>query len=88
MIGRPQEAESCYRKALSIKSDHINANTNMGHLCRLQERWGEAVKHYRTALVRRPDNPVLLLYLGLVLGKLGSPPEIMVCGYINSNNDF
>lgn len=69
---RPKEAEDCYRRALSIKEDHINANTNMGHLCRIQERWEEAVIHYSTVLRRRPKNPLLHYYLGFVYEQLSS----------------
>lgn len=69
---RPKEAESCYRRALSIKEDHINANTNMAHLCRLQGRWKEAVNHYSTALRRRPKNPLLHYYLGFVYEQMSS----------------
>jgi len=72
------EAEECYRKALSIKADHINANINMGHLCRLQGRWLEAESHYQTALQRRPENIVVRYYLGTVLEARGEPDNIMV----------
>ena len=75
---RPEGAERCYRRALSIKPDHINANTNMGHLCRLQHRWGEASRYYRVALSRRPDNPTLLYNLGVVLERIGHPSNVTV----------
>ena len=75
---RPAEAESCYRKALSIKSDHINANINMGHLCRLQGRWVEAVQYYETALQRRPKNIVVRYQLGVVEEKIGGPENLQV----------
>lgn len=76
--GRPSEAENCYRKALSIKGNHINANINMGHLCRLQQRWTEARDHYLVALSRRSENPTVLYSLGVVMGKMGSPSDVMV----------
>ena len=72
LTDRAKEAEDCYCKALSIKADHINANTNMAHLCRIQERWEEAVTYYSTALRRRPKNPLLHYYLGFVYERLGS----------------
>jgi tetratricopeptide (TPR) repeat protein len=72
LTDRPQEAEDCYRRALSIKGDHINANTNIAHLCRIQGRWEEAVTYYSTALRRRPKNPLLHYYLGFVYEQLSS----------------
>ncbi len=81
---RSQEAERCYRKALSIKPDHINANTNMGHLCRLQERWEEASRHYQTALQRRPNNTVLRYYLGLVHKRMGGAENLQVSACITT----
>lgn len=59
--------------------DHINANANMAHLCRLQERWEEATQHYKAVLARRPGNPVLLVNLAQVLQQLGSTKDIQVC---------
>lgn len=68
----------CYLRALSVKHDHINANTNLGHLCRIQGRWEEAKEHYKTALQRRPDDPLLLYNVALVLEKIGMPEDIKV----------
>ena len=78
LIDRPEEAESCYLKALSIKPDHVNANVNMGHLCRLQQRWSEANRHYVTALGRRPNNVVVRYYMGVVLEKMGGAENLQV----------
>lgn len=75
---RPHQAEKCYLKALSIKSDHINANTNMGHLCRLQGRWAEASGYYHTALQRRPNNVLLRYYLGLAHQNMGGAENLQV----------
>ncbi len=77
-LDRPMEAEECYRRAMSIKSDHINANTNMGHLCRLQERWEEARAHYTTAGQRRPNNFLLHYYIGFVSERIGTSLDIQV----------
>lgn len=78
LTDRPEEAEASYRRALSIKSDHINANTNMAHLCRLQGRWAESRRHYQVVLTRRPESPQVLYYLGLVAEKLGEPEDLKV----------
>ena len=68
---RPKEAEECYRQALSIKPDHVNANINMAHLCRLQKRWKEALSHYILASSKRPNDPVLYYYIGIMYQEIG-----------------
>lgn len=76
---RPKEAEQCYRTALKIKPDHVTANTNMGHLCRIQGRWKEAVEHYTTASHRRPNNPILHYHIGNALIQIGGNKNFEVC---------
>ena len=76
LVERPIEAEECYKKALSIKHDHVNANTNMAHLCRLQKRWKEALKYYRIASQRRPNNPFHHYHIGLMLLEIGGHNKV------------
>ena len=71
-LDRTEQAEQCYQKALLIQPDHINANINMGHLCRLQNRWSEALKHFSIASNRRPNQSALHYYVGLVHMKMGN----------------
>ena len=75
---RAKEAEMCYRTALHIKPDHVTANTNMGHLCRIQRRWKEAIKHYTIASQRRPNNPILHYHIGNALIELGGNENLEV----------
>ena len=83
---RASEAEHCYNRALAIQPDHVTANTNMAHLCRIQGRWEQALKHYRVASRRRPSDPRLHYYAAQMLNKRG---QTEVCiffptGYKNS----
>jgi tetratricopeptide (TPR) repeat protein len=76
--GRPKEAEEAYRTALSFKPDHLNANTNMGHLCRLQGRWEEARRYFTSALDRRPTLPTLHYFVGVASEEIGTERDIEV----------
>ena len=78
LTDRPQEAEEAYRTALFHKPDHINGNTNMAHLCRLQGRWREARDYFMIALQRRPRTPTLHYYAGLASEELGSSQDLQV----------
>ena len=75
---RALEAEEAYLTALSYKPDHVNANTNMAHLCRLQGRWQEARNYFKTALQRRPKLPTLHYYMGVVSEELGTAQDLEV----------
>ena len=76
---RPHEAEEAYLTALHHKPDHINANSNMGHLCRLQGRWREARSYFEAALRRRHNVPSLHYLVGVVSEELGTERDIEVC---------
>ena len=78
LTDRPEEAEEAYSTALSLKPDHINANTNMGHLCRLQGRWEEARHYFTSALARRPTTPTLHYFVGMASEEIGTERDIEV----------
>ena len=40
--GRPREAETAYRQALALASDHTRARLNLGNLLRREQRFAEA----------------------------------------------
>jgi len=67
---RPKEAEECYMKALSLKSDHVDTNMNAGHMYRIQKRWDEAKERYETVLRRRPGFFKIRHHLGFVNEQL------------------
>lgn len=70
--GQTLEAEGSFLRALALNPSHIGANTNMAHLCRLQERWSEAKEHYKKAILRRPKDGELHYYMGFVSERLGT----------------
>ena len=57
-------------KALSLKSDHVDTNMNVGHMYRIQERWDEAKERYETVLRRRPGFFKIQHHLGFVNEQL------------------
>jgi len=67
---RSTEAEDCYRKALMLKSDHVDTNMNMGHMFRLQGRWEEAREKYQVVLKRRSSFAIIRHHLGHVYEQL------------------
>ena len=70
--GRPEEAEKCYLKSLSIKPNSADGNINLAHLLRVTERFREADGQYQKALTLRPNHPQLNYFHGVVLEKLGN----------------
>ena len=69
-IDRSSEAEECYKKALTLKPDHVDTNMNMGHMLRLQGRWEEAREKYQVLLKRRPSFAIIRHHLGYVNEQL------------------
>ena len=47
--GRNNEAIICFRKALSIKPDYVEAYSNLGNLYRIEGNHDEAIACYRKA---------------------------------------
>lgn len=70
--GRPEEAEKCYLKSLSIKPNSADGNINLAHLLRVTGRFREADGQYQKALTLRPNHPQLNYFHGVVLEKLGN----------------
>lgn len=69
--GRPQEAESRIRAALSKCNDQPDIHNNLGLALRAQGRLEEAVETYRTALELDREYAPAWSNLGLDLHKLG-----------------
>jgi predicted TPR repeat methyltransferase len=53
-LGNPDEAEACYRRALSIKQDHPEANNNLGMMLSERGQHDQALACYRKALAVSP----------------------------------
>lgn len=74
-LGRPDEAEASYRRALQIKPDYIAALSNLGNLILEQGRLDEAEVSYRQALQIKPDLAEVHYNLGNILRGLVRPDE-------------
>lgn len=70
-MGRLNEAEASYRRALQIKPDFAEAHSNLGNTLKELGRLGEAEASYRRALRLKPDIAAVHYNLGNVLQDLG-----------------
>lgn len=66
-------AESCFRQALDLKNDDIDALNFLAMVLAGQKKYGEAVKLMQRALEIRPQDPVLLGNLGGLLNEANDP---------------
>ncbi len=78
-LGKPEEAASCCRRAITLQPDHVEAHYALGLICQEQENLEDALNHYRQALVIRPDFLEALCNLGSALEKLGRHVEALDC---------
>jgi predicted O-linked N-acetylglucosamine transferase (SPINDLY family) len=74
-LGRPREAETCFRHILRLRPDEPDALINLGSALHGQDRPGEAEACYRRALGIRPDSPDAHYNLGNALRDLRRPGE-------------
>jgi protein O-GlcNAc transferase len=70
-LGRLDEAEASYRRALQIKPDFAEAHSNLGITLHNLGRLDEAEASYRNALQLEPDYAEAHWSLGYILHKLG-----------------
>jgi len=75
--GRLEEADGLYRRAISMRSDYIQAYINRGDVLIKMGKHGEAAEVYRQALTYEPDNPDLHYNLGVVHIEMGRPAEAL-----------
>ncbi|HTY99938.1 MAG TPA: tetratricopeptide repeat protein [Rhodocyclaceae bacterium] len=69
--GRPDEAEVCYRRALDLKPDLVEAHNNLANLFKDANRMEEAEAAYRRAVELRPDYAEAWNNLGTLLKAEG-----------------
>jgi predicted TPR repeat methyltransferase len=74
-LGRLDEAETCYRRALQIKPNYAEPHNNLGTILNALGRLDEAEASYRNALQNKPDFADAHCNLGLTLMKLGRLDE-------------
>ncbi len=78
-LGKPEEAASCCRRAITLQPDHAEAHYALGLIRQEQENLEDALNHYRQALAIRPDFLEALCNLGSALEKLGRHVEALDC---------
>ena len=54
-LGRLDEAEASYRKAIALKPDYAEAHNNLGNTLQEQGRLDEAETSLRQAITLKPD---------------------------------
>lgn len=62
-----EEAEKCYRKALSIDTRHYNAWYGLGMTYLHQEKFEFAQHQFQVALQINPRSSVIMCYFGIAL---------------------
>ena len=67
-----------YARALEIDPKHGDANNNFANGLAQQQRWDEAIQHYRIAAESLPDRAEVYLNLGHALLQSGKPDEARV----------
>ncbi len=73
------EAIACYRRALELKPDHIEALNNLGNALKAGGKLGEAIACYRRALELKPDFADAHNNLGNALRDGGDLDEALAC---------
>jgi Flp pilus assembly protein TadD len=74
-LGRLDEAEISYKKAIALKPDYTKAYNNLGIIMQELGRLDEAEKSFRQAITLKPDYAEAHSNLGLVLKGLGRLDE-------------
>ena len=64
--GEPDAAEARLRQALELDSNMVTARTRLADMLREQEKWSQAVRHYRLALAADPHYGEAEIGLGLI----------------------
>ena len=64
--GEPEAAEARLRQALELDSNMVTARTRLADMLREQEKWSQAVRHYRLALAADPHYGEAEIGLGLI----------------------
>jgi len=63
-LGKPDAAVDCFRKALQLQPDHVNACLNLGVVLKTQGKLDEAAGNFRKVLKLRPEFMGAYLHLG------------------------
>jgi len=74
-LGRIEEAEAAYRRAIQFAPGHQHAQSNLGVTLARQGKLGEAIAHFRLAIAASPDFATAHNYLGETLRAQGKIEE-------------
>jgi tetratricopeptide (TPR) repeat protein len=74
-LGRYDEAEAHFRKALEYFPDYASAHGNLGKVLELQDRFAEAESHFRQAVQLDPELLSAQVNWGIALGRRGRHRE-------------
>jgi protein O-GlcNAc transferase len=77
-LGRLEEAEKSYKKAIEIKPEFAEAHSNMGALLKKLGRLEAAAISYRKAILIKPEFAEVHSNLGVTLEKLGRFEEAAI----------
>ena len=77
--GRLEEAEALYRQILRTRSDHVQAQNNLGLALASQGRPNDAVAHYQRALDLKSDYAEAHFNLGNAFNELGKADDAVAC---------
>ncbi len=77
--GKLDDAAECYRRALSLKPNHVETLNNLGNVLRDLGKLDEAAACYRQALAVKPDYAEAHYNLGFVLMDQEKIDEAVVC---------
>jgi len=73
--GRYEPAITLYKEALGNDVGLFMAHVQMGKMYEERQQWTQAIEHFRHAVLTNPDDPSLLLDLGIVLREGGNLAE-------------
>lgn len=72
---KPVEAITLYKDALAHDLGLFMAHVQMGKIYEARQMWNEAIQEFRDAVATNPDDPSLLMDLGVVLREGGQLTE-------------
>ncbi len=87
-IGHPIAAEECFRKALALKPDDIQAHTGLINMLRFQGRLDDSLKAVNSALRFNPEHPGSLARIADIYEQQGEYDKAysQICMLLENND--
>ncbi|MEN6628032.1 MAG: tetratricopeptide repeat protein [Sulfuricella sp.] len=76
---RPDEAAVCFKKAISLKQNYVEAHYNLGNALNDKEKLDEAITCFQKAIALKPDYAEAHNNLGTLFNKQGKPEKATTC---------